>query len=182
MGAIPATDGRVVSPVRWAGGKRWLLPTIKDLIGDTEITAYHEPFLGGASIFLGLSQFPKAHLGDMNAELIATFRVIRDHPERLGETARRHANDSETYYEVRESSPAGAVERASRFIYLNHTSFNGIYRVNLAGKYNVPFGGRRSPQIPSAEHLRSISRAGFSLPAPPRISVSAPAMCWSGWW
>ena len=143
--------------MRWAGGKRWILPTIQDLIGDTEIAAYHEPFLGGASVFLGLPQFPKAHLGDMNAALIATYRAIRDHPDELAEASRRPANDSETYYEVRESLPDGAVARAARFIYLNHTSFNGIYRVNLAGKYNVPFGDRSSPQVPTAEHLREVS-------------------------
>lgn len=143
--------------MRWAGGKRWLLPTIRDLIGDTEIAVYHEPFLGGASILLGLPQFPKAHVGDTNAELIATFRAIRDHPEELAEAVRRPANDSKTYYKVRESSPDVAVERAARFIYLNHTSFNGIYRVNLAGKYNVPFGDRSSPQIPTLERLRQVS-------------------------
>lgn len=157
MAPTPATDERVPSPLRWAGGKRWLLPTINDLIGDTDIAAYHEPFLGGASVFLGLPQFSKAHVGDMNAALIATYRAIRDHPEELAEAICRPANDSESYYEMRESSPDGAVQRAARFIYLNHTSFNGIYRVNLAGKYNVPFGDRSSRKIPTAEHLLKIS-------------------------
>ncbi len=157
MATSRAVDERIASPFRWAGGKRWLLPTIRDLIAEVEVAAYHEPFLGGASIFLGLPPFPKAHVGDMNAELITTFRAIRDHPEELAETVRSHANDSETYYRIRGSSPEWALDRAARFIYLNHTSFNGIYRVNLAGQYNVPFGDRPFPQIPTAEHLRRVS-------------------------
>lgn len=128
------------------------------MIGQRHIPAYHEPFLGGASIFLGLPEIPKAHLGDMNAELIATFRAIRDRPFDLAEEVLRYANDSETYYAVRASTPATPIERAARFLYLNHTSFNGIYRVNLAGQYNVPYGHRRNPQIPTVEHLRAISR------------------------
>ena len=79
-GVVTGPDGRVASPLRWAGGKRWLLPTIRELVGDRDIHAYHEPFLGGASVFLGLRQFPKAYLRDTNAELIAAFRAIRGDP------------------------------------------------------------------------------------------------------
>ena len=148
----------VTSPLRWVGGKRWLLPTVRSLVGDREIPAYHEPFLGGASVFLGLRQFPEAFLRDSNAELIATYRAIRDHAKKVAELVRDYTNDSETYYKVRESRPEGKVEQAARFLYLNHTSYNGIYRVNLDGVYNVPFGSRASPQIPTAEHLRDVSK------------------------
>jgi DNA adenine methylase len=149
---------RVVSPLRWAGGKRWLLPTIKMLIGSRRFPAYHEPFLGGASVFLGLRPFPKAYLRDSNAELIATYRAIRDNHKEIATRVLLYGNDPETYYAVRESSPQDQIDRAARFLYLNHTSFNGIYRVNLDGVYNVPFGRRPSPQIPSAEHLGSVAR------------------------
>lgn len=155
---VPESGRRVASPLRWAGGKRWLIPTIKGLIGDREVATYHEPFLGGGSVFLGLRPFPNAYLGDANADLMATFRTIRDRPDEIAEQVRVHANDSETYYEVRASSPAGKVQRASRFLYLNHTSFNGIYRVNLDGVYNVPFGNRASPQVPTADHLHDVSK------------------------
>ncbi len=148
---------RVTSPLRWAGGKRWLIPTIKALIRDAEISAYHEPFLGGASVFLGLPRFPKSFLGDANAELIEVFEAIRDKPEKIAERAVAFENDEETYYEVRASSPWKKTERAARFIYLNHTSYNGIYRVNLDGVYNVPFGRRKSPHIPTADQLREVS-------------------------
>ena len=155
---VPGPAVGVVSPLRWAGGKRWLLPTIKRLIGDRDIPTYHEPFLGGASVFLGLRPFPKAFLGDSNTELIETYRAIRDHSGKIAERVRGYSNDSETYYDVRKSRPEGKVEQAARFLYLNHTSFNGIYRVNLDGVYNVPFGSRRSPQIPTAEQLRDVSK------------------------
>jgi DNA adenine methylase len=143
--------------LRWAGGKRWLLPRIRELVGEREIPAYHEPFLGGASIFLGLRRFSMAYLRDTNAELIAAFRAIRARPVRVAKLVAELANDSETYYKIRASMPTDRYERAARFIYLNHTSFNGIYRVNLDGVYNVPFGNRPSPQIPTAEHLKRVA-------------------------
>jgi DNA adenine methylase len=148
---------RLASPSRWAGGKRWLIPTVEELTSETEIGAYHEPFLGGASVFLGLPPFPKAFLRDANAELIATFGAIRDHPEQIAEHAREHANDEDSYYEVRASDPKEKIARAARFLYLNHTSFNGIYRVNLDGVYNVPFGHGRTARLPTADHLREVS-------------------------
>ncbi|HWM56028.1 MAG TPA: Dam family site-specific DNA-(adenine-N6)-methyltransferase [Solirubrobacterales bacterium] len=156
QGMVEAS-ARVASPLRWAGGKRWLIPKLNELIGDTEIGAYHEPFLGGASVFLGLGQFSQAYLSDTNAELIETFLAIRDHPKRVGDQARVYSNDESTYYEVRESVPSGKIARAARFLYLNHTSFNGIYRVNLAGVYNVPFGQGRTANIPTADRLREVS-------------------------
>jgi DNA adenine methylase len=155
---VPDPASRVVSPLRWAGGKRWLLPTIKMLVGSRRFSAYHEPFLGGASVFLGLRQFGKAYLRDSNAELIATYRAIRDHYATIAARVLLYGNDPETYYAVRGSVPEDRVERAARFLYLNHTSFNGIYRVNLDGVYNVPFGNRPSPQIPTDEHLRHVAK------------------------
>lgn len=149
---------RVASPLRWAGGKRWLLGTLISLVEDREISGYHEPFLGGASVFLGLREFPSAFLRDSNAELVATYRAIRDHPNEIADLVHTYSNDSKTYYKVRASRPEGKAEQAARFLYLNHTSFNGIYRVNLAGVYNVPFGRRPAPQIPTAEHLRHVSK------------------------
>ena len=148
----------VASPLRWAGGKRWLLRTIQGLVGSRKFPAYHEPFLGGASVFLGLGELPKSFLRDSNAELIATYRAIRDHPGQIAELVNGYSNDSETYYRIRASRPKDKIERAAQFLYLNHTSFNGIYRVNLDGVYNVPFGNRLSPQVPTAEHLRDVSK------------------------
>jgi DNA adenine methylase len=112
------------------------------LIRDIRLNNYHEPFLGGASVFLGISPEGKSYLADLNAELIETYERIRDDPDGVAGRLRPHKNDPEHYYKVRESKPRSANGRAARFIYLNHTSFNGIYRVNLAGVYNVPYGRR----------------------------------------
>ncbi len=158
MGLAVPISGRVLSPVRWAGGKRWLLPTIRTLVLGHEISIYHEPFLGGASVFFGLDGLERAFLGDTNAELIAAYRAIRDHPVQVADRVSRYPNNADMYYAVRACTPTDKVEIAARFLYLNHTSFNGIYRVNLEGVYNVPFGGRASPQIPTAEHLWEVSR------------------------
>ena len=155
--AGPEAESRVASPLRWAGGKRWLVPTIRDLVGTTAFSAYHEPFIGGASVFLGLRAFPAAVLGDSNEELIATYKVIRDHPDELAEQVHSLPNEEAIYYAVRASSPTDRVARAARFLYLNHTSFNGIYRVNLNGIYNVPFGRRAAPRLPTVEHLRTVA-------------------------
>jgi DNA adenine methylase len=151
------TQKYVESPLRWAGGKRWLVSRLRRLAGDADFGTYHEPFLGGGSVFLGLRGFSWAYLSDANEELMETFATIRDHPKRVADGARLYANTAETYYEVRDSAPRGRIARAARFLYLNHTSFNGIYRVNLNGRYNVPFGGGRNAQIPTADDLRAVS-------------------------
>jgi DNA adenine methylase len=154
---VPKPGDRVASPLRWAGGKRWLLAKVAELVAHQEISVYHEPFLGGASIFLGLDGIQQAYLRDANKELIATYRAIKARPVRVAKLVCEFSNDKDTYYRVRESAPNGRFEKAARFIYLNHTSFNGIYRVNLKGVYNVPFGSRPNPQIPTAEHLKRVA-------------------------
>lgn len=157
---VPETEeisSEVASPLRWAGGKRWLLPTLKELISSVAIGSYHEPFLGGASVFLGLPRFSAAYLSDANSELIEAFLTIRDHPTRVANLARSYANDEATYYRIRAEEPSGRIGRAARFLYLNHTSFNGIYRVNLKGIYNVPFGHGRTTYIPTANQLGEVS-------------------------
>lgn len=144
--------------LRWAGGKRWLASRIADLFPDLAFRDYHEPFLGGAAIFLRLKISGTPYLSDLNEELIATYRTIRDAPDEVADTLRLQPNNSEHYYEMRNSSPTCKVQQAARFLYLNHTSFNGIYRVNLKGEYNVPYGRRLNPSFPTHEQLRAISR------------------------
>lgn len=126
---------------------------LHDLIGRRKVRAYHEPFLGGGSVFLGLRAFDQAVLSDTNAELMEAFEVIREAPEEVAALAHATENEKETYYRLRASVPLDRVERAARFLYLNHASFNGIYRVNLNGIYNVPFGRRTRMNMPGAAHL-----------------------------
>jgi DNA adenine methylase len=144
--------------LRWAGGKRWLLHHLPGILGSLEVGRYHEPFLGGGAVFLGTQIATEAYLADLNEELIETYIQVRDNPDLIADQLGTHVNTAEHYYDVRASCPQDPVGRAARFIYLNHTSYNGIYRVNLKGEYNVPFGNRVYGGLPTAEHLNAVSR------------------------
>lgn len=143
--------------LRWAGGKRWLVPTVIDLIDNININNYHEPFAGGAAVFFGLNIATKAFISDLNSDLIGTYQQVRDDPNGVWRFLRRYRNTSDAYYAARASRPRVSASRAARFIFLNHTSFNGIYRVNLAGEYNVPYGHRPSCNLPKKVDLGNTS-------------------------
>jgi DNA adenine methylase len=144
--------------LRWAGGKRWLVPILTELIGDTDIQNYHEPFVGGAAVFFGLELNAKAYLCDLNDALVRTYQQVRDAPEDVWRFLRRYRNTEEEYYAARSANLRNEASRAARFIFLNHASFNGIYRVNLAGQYNVPFGYRSSYNPPDRLELLAASK------------------------
>jgi DNA adenine methylase len=143
--------------LRWAGGKRWLLPSVSALIAATEIHNYHEPFVGGAAIFFGLSIGAKAYLSDLNIDLIDTYKQVQGEPEEVWRFLRRYKNTESSYYAARSAKPRLNAARAAQFMFLNHASFNGIYRVNLAGQYNVPYGRRTSYNPPRLDDLRRAS-------------------------
>ena len=128
--------------LRWAGGKNWLVKHINQIIDPTEFNNYHEPFLGGGSIFFHLEMNNQCFLSDLNENLINTYLQIRDNVEAVIESLNGFENNEDFYYEVRNNHYPDPVQRAAQFIYLNQTSFNGIYRVNLQGQYNVPYGHR----------------------------------------
>jgi DNA adenine methylase len=148
--------------IRWAGGKVWLTESIASYISNN-FGDYHEPFLGGASVFLALksSEFIKQNsfLSDANSELIETYRIIRDQPENLFNSLTGFENTKEHYYFVRSQNLQDPVAKAARFLYLNRTSFNGIYRVNLKGEYNVPYGSRKMSHLFKKEELMALSSA-----------------------
>ena len=133
--------------IRWAGGKNWLVPYVQELIKDLEYSNYHEPFMGGASVFFSIEPPQRSFLSDVNNELVEAFCAVRDNPQRVIGYLKEYKVDSESYYAIRESSPRGKYQRAARFLYLNTYSFNGIYRVNQQGKYNVPYGHRENVSI-----------------------------------
>ena len=139
--------GRNTSFIRWAGGKSWLVPYIKDMISELPFNDYHEPFMGGASVFFSLDIPGKSYLSDINSELIESFVAIRDNPQAVILYLSEYNNDEESYYIIRDSEPRGKYQKAARFLYLNAYSYNGLYRVNKHGKYNVPYGHRKSFSI-----------------------------------
>ncbi len=132
-----------ISPfLRWAGGKKWLIKHLDKLLPADGFNRYFEPFLGGGSIFLAINPQKKSFLSDLNEELIQTYSTLKESPESIIEVLEQFQNTKEFYYEIREEQFKNSIQKAARFIYLNQTSFNGIYRVNLKGKYNVPYGFR----------------------------------------
>lgn len=109
------------------------------MIKDLDFNNYHEPFFGGGSVFFALSP-DEAILSDINEELINAYVEVRDNVESVIEIIDGWDVNEDQYYAIRSEEPDDAIQRAARFIYLNRTSFNGIYRVNRKGQYNVPYG------------------------------------------
>lgn len=147
--------------LKWAGGKSQLLPQY-DRFFPSEFRTYHEPFLGSGAVFFHLKskgRITKAYLSDSNEELIGCCEVIRDHlPELLTllkQHQKRHGQDY--YYRVRERVPRNPIKHAARLIYLNKTCYNGLYRLNSEGKFNVPMGRYNDPRILNESLLTSAS-------------------------
>jgi len=133
--------------LKWAGGKRQLLSELVSFSPRT-YNKYIEPFLGGGALFFYL-QPKKAILSDLNEELINCYIVVRDKVQDLIKELISYKNEEQFYYQTREIFPStlDPVQRAARFIYLNKTSYNGLYRVNKKGNFNVPFGKRNKTTI-----------------------------------
>lgn len=126
--------------LKWPGGKQWLANNYIDLFPNSYNT-YFEPFLGGASVFFALRP-QAAVLSDINDEIVNLYKVMRDNPSGLSKALITHntKHSKEYYYEIREQITEDKILKASRTLYLNRTCFNGIYRVNKNGQFNVPIG------------------------------------------
>jgi DNA adenine methylase len=145
--------------LRWAGSKRRLLPTLQTF-WTKKHKRYVEPFAGSACLFFAIKP-PKAILGDLNPELIATYIEVKYRVgDVLAELKALRPEDKEEYLRLREIdiSTMNPAARAARFIYLNRYCFNGIYRTNLAGKFNVPYSGVRCGGFPADDLFRKCSR------------------------
>lgn len=158
---MATTKPRARPFLKWAGGKTRLLGVLSELLPD-DIETYHEPFLGGASLFFHLAQrgrFRHAVLNDLNPEVANCYRVVRDFASELVEqlTALRVSKD--IFEELRGIEPTSLspVRRAARMIYLNKTAFNGLYRVNQRGRFNVPWGDYKNPKVVDEENLLACS-------------------------
>lgn len=150
--------------VKWAGGKRQLIPVLSQHI-PKKFGSFFEPFLGGgAMLFHLLSQNPKQRfiVSDLNSDLVLSYITIRDRADELIYSLKNHAkkyskNSDTYYYSVRASEPKGQIEKTSRLIFLNRTCFNGLYRVNSKGKFNVPLGRYSNPNIVNEENILAVS-------------------------
>jgi DNA adenine methylase len=143
--------------LKWAGGKKQLLKQYQDYFPPRErIGRYYEPFIGGAAVFLYL-QPANAAVSDINHKLIDVYRVVRDDVESLSKALKVHRNTKAYYYRMRDKNPArmSPVAQAARLIYLNKTCYNGLYRENSSGAFNVPFGRYKNPTICDEERLRT---------------------------
>lgn len=160
-------DAHVPRPfVKWAGGKRQILPLLTGMFPKGYGT-YHEPFVGGGAVLFSIlssDRTASCRASDLNSDLILAYVTVRDRVEDLIESLRAHdaafREDSKRYYyAVRAQTPRGQVERASRLLFLNKTCFNGLYRVNSRGMFNVPMGSYTNPRIINEDNLRTASAA-----------------------
>lgn len=150
--------------LKWAGGKARSLPHILDAMPES-IDTYYEPFVGGAAVFFALAaegRFKRAVLSDKNSDLVEVYRQIKRNVEAVIEELGRFTYDRDEYYRVRALAPEKLkpYERAARIIFLNKTGYNGLYRVNSKGQFNVPFGRyHRAPKFCDPENLRAAAYA-----------------------
>ena len=153
MPGVHVDDKELVPFLKWPGGKRWITSRLPALLPQA-FKRYIEPFLGGGTVFFFLRP-SKALLSDANNELIDTYLAIRDHPAAIAARLRNHdrRHGKRYYYAVRASQPTSPAAKAARLIYLNRTCFNGIYRVNQEGEFNVPKGSKDAVLLPSDDFI-----------------------------
>lgn len=143
--------------LKWVGGKTQLLPEILARF-PSRFGRYFEPFIGGGAVFFALAP-ERAVLADINARLIATYRAIRDELPAVIAALHRHRAEREHFYRVRAMDPdtLSPAEAAARMLFLNRTCFNGLYRVNKRGEFNVPFGDYRNPTLCDEVNLTRVA-------------------------
>lgn len=150
--------------LKWVGGKTQLLEQLQPLLPGT-FRNYYEPFVGGAALFFDLRARYRLEnevtLSDVNSELVDCYTAIRDRVEDVIRVLRDHKYESDYYYRVRglDRTKLSVEENAARTIFLNKTGYNGLYRVNRSGQFNVPFGRFTNPAFCDVENLRACSRA-----------------------
>ncbi|WP_218020025.1 DNA adenine methylase [Nocardia anaemiae] len=151
--------------LKWPGGKRWFVEMHSHLFRSRRFDRYIEPFLGAGSVYFHIKP-ERAVLGDLNEDLITVYRGIQKDPHAIQMLLEKHhsSHNKEYYYEVRQRVPRSLAARAARTIYLNRTCFNGIYRVNQRGEFNVPIG-TRSRVVRDSDNFAGVSKllAGAEL-------------------
>ena len=144
--------------LRWAGSKRKLLPLLSSFWKD-DTRRYFEPFAGSAQLFYFINP-KRAILADLNEKLIGTYQSVKENPKAVHSILQKLPVSKESYYKIREEQSADLLpfEQAARFIYLNRFCFNGLYRTNQLGKFNVPYSGYKTGDLPSIEQLKLVSK------------------------
>lgn len=145
--------------LKWAGGKSQLLPQLIPFF-PTQFNRYIEPFLGAGSVYFSLDPKCPALINDANPELYELYLVLRDHPAALCRLLDKYSRkySEQFYYDLRASQPRNPISKAARFIFLNKTGFNGLYRLNSKGHFNVPFGKReKCPLLYDEENIKRVS-------------------------
>ncbi len=149
--------------VKWAGGKKQLLPQLL-AFSPPKFENYFEPFVGGGALFFKLhylGRIKKSYLNDLNENLVTAYKIIKDKPQELIKelSSGKYKNEKETFYKIREEEPKDKIKTTARFIYLNKTAFNGLYRENSKGKFNVPFGKYANPKILDKDNILAVNKA-----------------------
>lgn len=149
--------------IKWVGGKRQLINELKSFL-PKKYNRYFEPFIGGGALFFALKH-KNSFISDYNHELTNLYTIIKEQPEKLIEDLKKHKNTEEYYYNMRaldrdtkRYKRISAIKKASRFIYLNKTGFNGLYRVNKSGQHNVPYGKYINPKWIDEENILECSK------------------------
>jgi DNA adenine methylase len=151
-------DNMLVKPfVKWVGGKRQLISLLSSNVPKS-YNSYIEPFIGGGALFFSMRP-DEGIISDINPELINAYEVVRDDVYNLIESLKQHKNEEEYFYSIRAQKPTEMtpVQRASRFIFMNKTCFNGLYRENSKGQFNTPFGRYKNPNIADVDTLQAVS-------------------------
>ena len=155
---VENSDAKAKPFLKWAGGKGSLIHTLSEFV-PASFSRYIEPFVGGGAFFFSLAP-ERAILGDSNSELINAYTVVRDNPAELMATLGTYRNTKDEFYRIRalNTDELSPVDRAARFIYLNKTCFNGLYRVNRQGEFNTPYGNNPRARFFDEENLLLVSK------------------------
>jgi len=152
---VQYADSQAAPVLKWAGGKQWLAKAAP-LFVPPKFGRYYEPFFGGGAMFFSLAP-GRATVADRNEELVATYRAIRDDVEGIIRVLGGYRYNKNVYYKTRSLLTRAEHTAAARFIYLNRTCFNGLFRVNRTGRFNTPYGNYVNPTICNSDRLRAVS-------------------------
>lgn len=158
--ATRITSNKIVKAqpfLKWAGGKTQLLNELIKRV-PVKYNVYFEPFIGGGALYFAIAP-NEAVIADINDDLVNTYLAVRDNPDKLLEALSKYKNEKDFFYSIRsqDQNKLSEIERAARLMYLNRTCFNGLYRVNKSGQFNVPFANYKNPNFVQTDRILAAS-------------------------